>query len=115
MSEWIRFGVCAFFVLVALLCFVTETLGIYRFRAMLPRLHAAAIGDTVGMLAAILAAVTARGFSFASFKLLAVWIVMAVAAPVSSHLLARLECLRAGKGDIQMQQEKEGESDGSEL
>ena len=110
MSEWIRFGVCAFFVLVALLCFVTETLGIYRFRRMLPRLHAAAIGDTVGMLAAVIAAVTARGFSFASCKLLAVWIIMAVAAPVSAHLLARLECLRAGKGNIQMQQEKEGDT-----
>ena len=111
MSEWIRFGVCAFFVLVALICFVTETLGIYRFRRMLPRLHAAAIGDTIGMLAAVIAAVTARGGSFASFKLLAVWIIMAVAAPVTAHLLARLECLRADKGNIQMQQEKEGNSD----
>lgn len=104
---WVRFGVTAFFVLAALAVFVSETLGIFRFSSMLCRMHAAAMGDTVGMLAAVLAAVTARGLSFAAGKFLAVWLIMAVGGSAASHLLARLECMRAGKGALTLPLEEE--------
>ncbi len=99
---WIRFGLVAVLVLAALAVFVLETAGLFRFRSMLTRMHATAMGDTAGLLAAALAAAVARGFSFASAKILLVWVVMAIAGPATSHLLARLECHRSGRGGISL-------------
>ena len=46
--EWIRFLIGAAFLLFGLGIFAIEMIGVYRFKYVLNRMHAAAMGDTLG-------------------------------------------------------------------
>ena len=52
--EWIRFLAGAAFLLTGLGIFVIEMVGVFRFRYILNRMHAAAMGDTLGILFVIM-------------------------------------------------------------
>ena len=45
-GEWIRFGLCAAFMLAGLFIMVVSIIGLFRFDFALQRIHAAALGDT---------------------------------------------------------------------
>ena len=47
--EWIRFLAGAGFMLMGLGIFAIEMIGVFRFRYVLNRMHAAAMGDTLGI------------------------------------------------------------------
>ena len=49
-GEWIRFGLCAAFLLAGLFIMVVSIIGLYRFDFALQRIHAAALGDTLSLL-----------------------------------------------------------------
>ena len=89
--EWIRFGVCALLALAGLFVLVSATLGIFRFRYALSRIHAAALVDTIGVLLLLCSLVLAQGMTMASLKLAAVIVLLWCTSPVSSHLIGRLE------------------------
>ena len=55
------------------------------------RMHAAAIGDTLGIGFALLGLIVISGFNFTSLKLFLVIVFLWFSSPVSSHLIARLE------------------------
>lgn len=97
-ANWIRFGFVAFFTLIALFCFASEVLGLFKWKTMLCRMHAGAVGDTLGLFSAIAAAAIARGVSFDTLKMAAVALVMLVSSPTASHLLSQLECTVSGRG-----------------
>ena len=89
--EWIRFGVSAAFLFSGLFMFITAAIGVNRFRRALNRIHAAAMGDTLGILFMILGLVIWNGFGFASLKLLLVVLFFWIASPVAGHMISRLE------------------------
>ena len=89
--EWIRFGVSAAFLFAGLFMFVAAAIGVNRFRRALNRIHAAALGDTLGILFMILGLVIWKGFSFDSLKLLLVVFFFWLASPVAGHMISRLE------------------------
>ena len=47
MLEWIRFSLTALLLLSSAVIFISEILGVGRFRYVLNRMHAAAMGDTL--------------------------------------------------------------------
>ena len=47
--EWIRFLAGALLMLCGLGIFVIEMIGVFRFKYVLNRMHAAAMGDTLGI------------------------------------------------------------------
>lgn len=47
--EWVRFLAGAVLMLCGLGIFVIEMIGVFRFKYILNRMHAAAIGDTLGI------------------------------------------------------------------
>ena len=98
MGDWIRFGFVAFFTLLALFCFASEVLGLFKWKTMLCRMHAGAVGDTLGLFSAIAAAVIARGLSFDALKMAAVALVMLFSSPTVGHLLAQIEATVSGRG-----------------
>ena len=77
--------------MIGLLIFLIEMIGVYRFKYVLNRMHAAAMGDTLGIGCCLLGLIVMKGFSFTSLKLLLVIIFLWFSSPVSSHLIARLE------------------------
>lgn len=89
--EWIRFLAGAVLLLIGLLIFLVQMIGVFRFKYVLNRMHAAAMGDTLGIGCCLLGLIVMSGFSFTSLKLLLVIIFLWFSSPVSSHLIARLE------------------------
>lgn len=89
--EWIRFLIGAAFILCGLIIFIIELIGVFRFKYVLNRMHAAAMGDTLGIGFCLLGLIVLNGFTFTSLKLLCVIIFLWISSPVSSHLIARLE------------------------
>ena len=65
--------------------------GVNRFDRALNRMHAAAMGDTLGILFVIVGLMVIRGFSMDSLKLLLLILFFWVASPVSGHMISRLE------------------------
>ena len=91
--EWIRFGVAAC-LLVTGGCFrVRAVFGVNRFKRTLNRMHAAAMGDTLGILFVLLGLIVMRGFSMDSLKLFLVVAFFWIASPVSGHMISRLEAM----------------------
>lgn len=71
--------------------FLLEVFGVFKFRYVLNRMHAAAMGDTLGIGASILGLMILFGFRFVTLKLALVLVFLWCASPVSSHLISRLE------------------------
>ena len=89
--EWIRFIVGAVLLLISRLIFLVQMIGVFRFKYVLNRMHAAAMGDTLGIGCCLLGLIVMSGIGFTSLKLLLVIIFLWFSSPVSSHLIARLE------------------------
>lgn len=89
--EWIRLIVGSAFLIGGLVIFFTELFGIFHFHYVLNRMHAAAMGDTLGIASCLIGLIIFSGLNFTSLKLLLIIIFLWFASPVSSHVLARLE------------------------
>ena len=89
--EWIRFLIGAFLLLFGLFIFAIEMVGVFRFKYVLNRMHAAAMGDTLGIGFSLVGLIVMNGLNFTSLKLFCVIVFLWFASPTSSHLIARLE------------------------
>lgn len=89
--EWIRLIVGSAFLLGGLVTFFTEIFGVFHFRYVLNRMHATAMGDTLGISSCMIGLMLFSGWNFTTLKLLLVVVFLWLASPVSSHVLARLE------------------------
>ena len=91
MLEWIRFILCAALIISGLVVMCLGVIGVYRFKYVLNRMHAAAMNDTMGIGLVMLGLIVMGGFTFTSLKLLLVILMLWLSSPVSSHLIGRLE------------------------
>lgn len=91
MLEWIRFILTAVLMLMGLFLMVTAVIAQFRFRYVLNRMHAAAMGDTMGIFLMLLGLAVANGINMLSLKLLVLVLLFWMASPVASHLIGRLE------------------------
>ena len=89
--EWIRFGLCAACLFTAMICFTAAVLGANRFGFIMNRLHAAGIGDTLGIFLVALSILIGDGLHMQEIKMLMILVFMAFTSPVSSHFLTQLE------------------------
>ena len=69
---------------------VTAVLGANRFRFSLNRLHAAGMGDTLGLLLLALAAAVYAGFTVVTLKIFFLVAFFWLTSPVCGHLIGRL-------------------------
>lgn len=89
--EWIRLAAGGVLLLGGLLIFLIEVYGVYHMKYVLNRMHAAAMGDTMGIGCSVAGLILLSGFRFATLKMLLIVVFLWITSPVSSHLLARLE------------------------
>lgn len=71
--------------------FLIEVFGVFRFKYVLNRMHAAALGDTLGIALCFIGLMIISGLNFTTLKLLMVIAFLWFSSPTSSHLIARLE------------------------
>ena len=91
MLDWIRFLLTSIFLLGALVIFISQFIGVHRFTYVLNRMHAAAMGDTLGLLLGIIGVCISASQLDTVIKFILVILFMWFASPVSSHLISRLE------------------------
>lgn len=89
--SWIRFIVGSIFLLIGMILFVVEIYGVFRMKYVLNRMHAAAMGDTLGISASLIGLMIFSGFNYTTLKMALIIVFLWFASPVSSHLIARLE------------------------
>ena len=91
--EWIRFIAGVALLLIGLIIFVLQLLGVYKFKYVLNRMHAAAMGDTLGISVSLIGVILLSGWNITSLKMALIIAFLWMASPVSSHLIARLEVI----------------------
>ena len=71
--------------------FIMQVFGVFKFKYILNRMHAAAMGDTMGITCSLAGLMLLCGLSFTTLKMALIVIFLWLASPVSSHLISRLE------------------------
>ncbi len=89
--EMLRFIIGAAFLVVGLAIFCIEIYGVFHFKHTLNRMHAAAMGDTLGIGSAMIGLMIISGLNFTTLKMGLVVVFLWFSSPVASHLLAKLE------------------------
>ena len=89
--NWIRFLAGCGLLLGGMGIFVLQLFGVFKFRYVLNRMHAAAMGDTLGIGVSLTGLMILSGFNFTSLKIALIIVFLWLASPVSSHLISRLE------------------------
>lgn len=89
--EWTLFCLSAFLLIAALICFTAAVIGAQRFGFMLNRMHAAGIGDSLGLFLVILSVLIQGGLGMGTLKPLLLIVFMWFSSPVSSHFLSQIE------------------------
>ena len=104
--EWLRFAVAALLLLGGMITLIATAIGIFRFKYVLNRIHAAAKCDTFGILLTFLSLIVMLGWSTASLKLLLIIVFLWIANPLAGHLIAQLEVTTNPnvKGEYKVQQ-----------
>lgn len=89
--QWIRFALSAACLVTGLVFMMLAVFGVNRFHRALNRMHAAAMGDTLGILFVLLGLIVIAGPGFDALKLFLVVLFFWVASPVAGHMISRLE------------------------
>ncbi len=90
MIDSVRFVIAALLSLFGLVSILLATLGVFRFKFVMNRLHCAAIIDTLGALLIIAGLLFAAQAPVFFWKLLVVLLFLWIGSPVASHLLSRM-------------------------
>ena len=88
---WIRLIIGAGLLFCGLGIFVIEVFGIFHLKYALNRMHAAAMGDTLGISFSLIGLMLFSGLNFTTVKMGLIVVFFWFASPVASHMLARLE------------------------
>ena len=89
--EWIRFLAGTGLLLTGLAIFLLQIFGVFKFKYVLNRMHAAAMGDTLGIGVSLTGLIVLCGLNFTSLKMAMIIVFLWLASPVASHLISRLE------------------------
>lgn len=79
------------FIALGSIAYLLSIFGVFRLNFVLNRMHAAAIGDTLGMSLIFLGLIILEGFNFNTLKIIAVLAFMMLTGPISAHLISKLE------------------------
>ena len=79
------------FLIFGLFVFFSAVLGLYRLDYVLNRMHAAAVGDALGIFCVLVGLICLHGWSLPAAKTLLVFLFLWLTSPVASHLIAEME------------------------
>ena len=91
MLDWIRFGLTAVLVIAGLFLMASGVLGQFRLKYVLNRMHAAGMGDSLGLPLVFIGLCISAPDWVTVMKLVLVFAFIWITSPTGSHLIARLE------------------------
>ena len=91
MIEHLATGAGLAFFLFGLFVFFSAVLGLFRFDYVLNRMHAAAVGDSLGIFCVLIGLMLLHGWSLSAAKTLLIFVFLGLTSPVASHLVAEME------------------------
>ena len=95
----IRYILASLCLLSGAFVFSVCVLGLFRFNNVLDRMHAAAVGDTMGMFLTIVGLVILSNNFFQAVKLVCVVVFIWLTSPVATHLIGKVEILTNNETD----------------
>ena len=111
--EWLRFILTAVLLAAAFASFLTAVVGVYRFDYVMNRMHAAGIGDTMGLFFVLLALGISAGSVFDVMKLALVAFFMWFTSPVSTHFMSQIEYFTNRDLYTYIRRDRAGQSEGA--
>ena len=72
---------------------VIQLIGVFRYKYVMNRIHAAAIGDRLGGGLILIGALVINGFNLAGLKILFIMAFLWLTSPVAAHMVGKLEVL----------------------
>ena len=91
MGEWVRFWLTAAVLIAGLGFLAAGVVGNCRFYYVMNRIHAAGLGDTMGLLLTVLALAVSADTVSGALRLFLPLLFLWVTSPVSSHFLAQID------------------------
>lgn len=88
-----REAIAAIFIIFGLIVFMISIFGIFRFKYVLNRMHAAALGDTLGLGLIVVGLMIYSLNFFVVAKLLLIILFFWLSAPIATHSIAKVEVL----------------------
>ncbi|NCC16136.1 MAG: monovalent cation/H(+) antiporter subunit G [Clostridia bacterium] len=88
-----REAIAAIFIIFGLIVFLISIFGIFRFKYVLNRMHAAALGDTLGLGLIVVGLMIYSLNFFVVAKLLLIILFFWLSAPIATHSIAKVEVL----------------------
>lgn len=87
----VTFTIGFIFILLGLVILGFQIFGVFKFKYVMNRMHAAAMGDTLGISLALIGLMVMFGISFTSLKIALIVVFLWCSSPVASHLIAALQ------------------------
>lgn len=87
----VRVILAGLFLALAVFVFFSEVVGFYKFTYVMNRMHAAAMGDTLGIGSVLIAVAILTGEPVAILRLALILVFMFLTGPVVTHLIAGAE------------------------
>ena len=103
MAEWILFGISALLLVTGLFLMLSAVIGQYRFHYVLNRMHAASMGDSMGLGLVLLSLCVGNTDGWLIAKYLLVVVFVWLTSPTAGHLIARLEIATDGQYQDEME------------
>lgn len=85
--------ISAIFIIFGLIVFLISIFGFFRFKYVLNRMHAAALGDTLGLGLIVVGLMIYSLNFFVVAKLLLIILFFWLSAPIATHSIAKVEVL----------------------
>lgn len=89
----VREIIAAICIIIGLLVFLCGTYGVFRLKYVLNKMHAAALGDTMGLLMIVLGLIILSSNVFVIAKFILIILFFWLTSPIATHMLAKVELL----------------------
>ena len=91
-------------IIIGLFVFLCGTLGVFRLKYVLNKMHAAALGDTMGLLFVVLGLMILSGNLFIIAKFILIILFFWLTSPIATHMIAKVELMTNTNAEERMKE-----------
>ena len=89
----VREIIAAICIIVGLFVFLCATLGVFRLKYVMNKMHAAALGDTMGLFLIVLGLIILSSNVFIIAKFILIILFFWLTSPIATHMIAKVELM----------------------